>query len=78
MITPQEILGLFPASGINADVSQISPGDPLDRHGIDSMDRASLMYQIELKYAVVIASAEYRQLSSAADFAELVNRRRPS
>lgn len=76
MVTAREILELFTPSGIDVDVSGIAPDDPLDRHGVDSMDLASLMYQIEVRYEVTIHPEEYEGLSSLADFAGLVNRRR--
>lgn len=74
MVEPNDILELFASAGIDVDPQDVVHDEPLGRYGVDSMDVAGLIFEIERRYGLTVHPEDSAGLSTLEDVTALVNR----
>jgi len=73
MITPEDILGLLDSAELSVAPSKLVIDRPLTTQGLDSLDIATLIVEVESRYKVVIASDQMAQLQTVKDIVDFLN-----
>jgi acyl carrier protein len=73
MVVASDIIELFESADISIDTSIVAEDEPLRTYGVDSMDVAVLILQVERRYGLTVSPAQSNGLRSLRDFVELVN-----
>lgn len=73
MITSEEILNLVDASVLTARSARLAIDAPLTAQGLDSLDVATLMTEVEAKYEKLISSEQISQLKTIVDIVNFLN-----
>ena len=71
MVTTEDLKNLLSTARIRATTSDLREEVPLVQQGLDSLDVATLLHEVEQKYKVLIAadaSAQLRSLQHIADY----------
>ena len=63
-IHPEKILELIELTCLNLDIKKLKPDFSLSKSGVDSMDKASLILEIEETYGISIPDSEFEKLDS--------------
>jgi acyl carrier protein len=64
IISDDKILELIQNSCLTIDFNKLKPDDSLIKAGFDSMDKASLILEIEEKYNLTIPDVDFDKLDS--------------
>jgi acyl carrier protein len=73
MVQVEDILALFEGDEIDVDPSTLKPSVPLVLQGLDSMDIATLIFQVERRFGVTVVAEDSYRLRSLTDFVDLLN-----
>jgi len=57
-VTLKDILDLLEEAGIESDVNELNPSEPLLEQGLDSLDMMNVYFQIEEKYGISIGEED--------------------
>ena len=63
-IHPEKILELIELTCLNLDIKKLKPDSSLSKLGLDSMDKASLILEIEETYGISIPDSNFEKLDS--------------
>ncbi len=74
MITSQDIIALFDIAGIQVPASELRDDERLANQGVDSMDMAVLIHEVEVAFGVMVTTEDAARLRTLRDIAEFVNR----
>jgi acyl carrier protein len=73
MVQLGDVVTLVRAAGIDVDADSLKASVPLVLQGLDSMDIATLMFQVEQRYGVTVSPEASYRLRCLTDFVELLN-----
>jgi acyl carrier protein len=73
MITPEDILRLVDATDLPVPSSSLKVDMPFKAQGLDSLDVATLMVEVETTYKKVIDPEQMAQLRSVNDIVNFLN-----
>ncbi|WP_394840515.1 phosphopantetheine-binding protein [Pendulispora brunnea] len=76
MIRRDDIFRLFRAAEIGLDGSDLDDDKPLAAQGLDSLDLANLLFQIEQTYGLTISPEDASRLRSVRDMVDYVGARK--
>lgn len=74
MITHEDILHLVHAAALSVPATEIAIDSPLRTQGLDSLDLATLMVEVESTYKVNLPSDPLASRWSVNDIVEFLNR----
>ncbi|WP_394839497.1 acyl carrier protein [Pendulispora rubella] len=75
MITRDDILRLFIAAEIHVTGSELDDHAPLAQQGLDSLDMANLLFQLEQSYQFSISPTEASRLRTLQDMIDCASAR---
>ena len=73
MITAEDLVIRLKASGFGVRSEKIEPDKDLTEQGFDSLDVASLIFQVEKLYGIKITMNEAAKVRTLLDLVECVN-----
>lgn len=73
MIAKEHIQSLFDAAGIRLVAANLDEQLPLTQQGVDSLDMAGLLFQIEQTCSSTISPDEFEQLRTLSDIAKYID-----
>lgn len=76
MIKEDEIFSKVKDACIDTDVSSLSATSSFKKNGLDSMDIASLMLDLEESYGITIPTRDIPSLDNVAAIVEYINKKR--
>ncbi|WP_394849581.1 phosphopantetheine-binding protein [Pendulispora brunnea] len=76
MITRDNIVELFGAAEIHVSMADLKDGEPLAMQGLDSLDMANLLFQIEQKFGLTISPNDASRLRTVQDMVDYVGSKR--
>jgi acyl carrier protein len=74
MVQVEDIVTLVKSADIDVDPSSLQADVPLVLQGFDSLDIATLMFQVEREYGSTISAEESFGLRCLSDFVNMLNR----
>ena len=74
MITPDDILRLVDATELSVPASKLEIDSPLVAQGLDSLDVATLMVEVESTYKITIPLEQMPSHPSVKDIVDFLNR----
>lgn len=78
MITPEDILQLVDSTELSVPATGLQIDSPLVAQGLDSLDIATLMVEVESTYKIVIPSEQMANRWSVQDIVDFLNRACPA
>jgi acyl carrier protein len=73
MATLQDLHALLATIDVTIDPEEFHEDVPLNQQGVDSLDVANLIFQVEQQYGITISPEQSSRLRTPSDFLELLN-----
>ncbi len=73
MIKNEDILGVLDGMGIDIDISKLKADAPLVSQGFDSLDMATLMFELESKYQKAMPPEQVARLRTIQQIVDYLN-----
>ena len=74
MITPEDILHLVTAAALSVPAARLAIDSPLMAQGLDSLDVATLMVEVESAFKINLPPDQLAHRWSVKDIVEFLNR----